>query len=801
LDCELESCLLFSSGLLSNPAGLSITPDDIQDASNEKDEGIGAPGSSANTTLCSNVKVLPGGVRDAWIALSDVTRPLIPSTSTNEEEGGGGGGGDRSGNNALEDEMEWEASITATNTSNSNNPLAQYHPEEESYLLQSNGQLAQATRTAALYASLERAHVSATELETLWKRDAKLFGLAAQAFATSNEDVEGDVDGTDGVWKEAVMESFYDKMKDIGEYHARHDSTNPLLLEQQHSSSLLQNVSEMDISSSSNAAPLPFQRKKRHRHGDPSSDGYDLKSIITTSTQNVRSLGGNVYTLEEVYGKYLDLSGIYETHVRNMKHVFDASSLLNSMTTTTTTKEEEEKSSIIPQVDFLRLLSTSTLLHAIAEGPKLKERKKYIRFLSSLESYLREFLKKTNPFLNVDTEVIATSLVEFEKEWSECGGIAGYEDESGTVKGGWEYRPIEKVLAKVINPSTTTTDESASTNDTTNGTTTATDDNNSNRINLKDYKTAQELETKLDADVLKIELTLRGMKCGGTKTERAKRLFMARDVTSLDELPRKLFVKKKKVQEEKKEEDIMIIAPINFKEDDATFAERRVDIARLEWIVTSLLDQVRPTLDATARRAERRLTQTRNEREKELEEEINGPRGSGVKGSGVEGGLNKKKKKRKVKDGEEGEDNDDDDDDDDTDSEDEEEDAPIYNPKGVPLGWDGKPIPYWLFKLHGLNHFFPCEICGNESYRGRWNFEKHFTESKHAYGMRCLGIPNTKHFHGVTKIQDAQNLWAELRKSVEGDLFDGVKEEEYEDSHGNVLNRAQYEDLARQGLL
>jgi len=154
-----------------------------------------------------------------------------------------------------------------------------------------------------------------------------------------------------------------------------------------------------------------------------------------------------------------------------------------------------------------------------------------------------------------------------------------------------------------------------------------------------------------------------------------------------------------------------------------------------------------------------------------------------------------------VKDGEEGEDNDDDDDDDDTDSEDEEEDAPIYNPKGVPLGWDGKPIPYWLFKLHGLNHFFPCEICGNESYRGRWNFEKHFTESKHAYGMRCLGIPNTKHFHGVTKIQDAQNLWAELRKSVEGDLFDGVKEEEYEDSHGNVLNRAQYEDLARQGLL
>ena len=27
---------------------------------------------------------------------------------------------------------------------------------------------------------------------------------------------------------------------------------------------------------------------------------------------------------------------------------------------------------------------------------------------------------------------------------------------------------------------------------------------------------------------------------------------------------------------------------------------------------------------------------------------------------------------------------------------------PIYNPKNLPLGWDGKPIPYWLYKLHGL---------------------------------------------------------------------------------------------------
>jgi splicing factor 3A subunit 3 len=54
------------------------------------------------------------------------------------------------------------------------------------------------------------------------------------------------------------------------------------------------------------------------------------------------------------------------------------------------------------------------------------------------------------------------------------------------------------------------------------------------------------------------------------------------------------------------------------------------------------------------------------------------------------------------------------------------EDEFIYNPLKLPLGWDGKPIPYWLYKLHGLNQEFKCEICGNYSYWGRRAYEKHF---------------------------------------------------------------------------
>ena len=86
---------------------------------------------------------------------------------------------------------------------------------------------------------------------------------------------------------------------------------------------------------------------------------------------------------------------------------------------------------------------------------------------------------------------------------------------------------------------------------------------------------------------------------------------------------------------------------------------------------------------------------------------------------------------------------------------DDEDEKPIYNPKNVPIGWDGKPIPYWLYKLHGLGIEYKCEICGGASYWGRRAFERHFQEWRHSYGMKCLKIPNTVHFKEVTGIEDA----------------------------------------------
>jgi splicing factor 3A subunit 3 len=68
--------------------------------------------------------------------------------------------------------------------------------------------------------------------------------------------------------------------------------------------------------------------------------------------------------------------------------------------------------------------------------------------------------------------------------------------------------------------------------------------------------------------------------------------------------------------------------------------------------------------------------------------------------------------------------------------EDGDDEGPLYNPLNLPLGWDGKPIPFWLYKLHGLGIEYKCEICGNQSYWGRRAFDKHFQEWRHAQGMR-----------------------------------------------------------------
>jgi len=564
-------------------------------------------------------------------------------------------------------------------------------------------------------------------------------------------------------------------------------------------------------------------KRRKIRHGNPNADGYDLHSVILSEMIKIR--GGDAFTPHEVFGKYLDLADVHSGLSGTLrielakKAAANAAAISSGKEADGASEKEaddspEEKkddetaaaaeaaaAASFPHVDFLSLL-TKPLSAVLPEPTKLNNRKAYVRFLSATYDYLFGFINRTVPLLNVEKEVVRPALEEFETTWRNTGGSYG-----------WEDREAERILAAapaVTAAAAAAGEEQAEQSSPSDGKTTSTSEGASQPppppaaaagIDLVPYSTPQELCDAVDADALKAELSRIGLKCGGAPLDRAKRLFLTKD-TDLADLPKKVWAKGRgpppssapaaaaapasassdaKESEGNKRKREGTARTTSLTSTYLAGSSRRIDVARLEAATQSLIDQLRPTLDATVRRAERRLYQTPNERDVELDEEINGV-----------AGVRPKSKDEKRDRGEGGDDSDEDSD---------EEDAPIYNPKGVPLGWDGKPIPYWLFKLHGLNHFYSCEICGNESYRGRHNFEKHFQDSKHSYGMRCLGIPNTRHFHGVTKIEDAQNLWNKLQHAVEDSAFDGEKEEEYEDSHGNVLTRKTYEDLARQGLL
>ena len=82
----------------------------------------------------------------------------------------------------------------------------------------------------------------------------------------------------------------------------------------------------------------------------------------------------------------------------------------------------------------------------------------------------------------------------------------------------------------------------------------------------------------------------------------------------------------------------------------------------------------------------------------------------------------------------------------------------------IPLSWNGRPIPFWLFKLYGLDKKFVCEICNGEVYRGRKDFLKHFSESRHTAALKSLGITNSEAFSGITSTADALALAEKLAK-------------------------------------
>lgn len=127
-------------------------------------------------------------------------------------------------------------------------------------------------------------------------------------------------------------------------------------------------------------------------------------------------------------------------------------------------------------------------------------------------------------------------------------------------------------------------------------------------------------------------------------------------------------------------------------------ASKYRNAARLTYLVSALLRPLQSVFTDTKSNVERRFSLTAHERELELEE-ANKQTVPSVQDNKVSV------------------------------PEEEEEEEKIYNPLKLPLGWDGKPIPYWLYKLHGLGVEYRCEICSDHVYMGRKNFDRHFQVS------------------------------------------------------------------------
>ncbi|KAI0040079.1 hypothetical protein FA95DRAFT_1503340 [Auriscalpium vulgare] len=386
---------------------------------------------------------------------------------------------------------------------------------------------------------------------------------------------------------------------------------------------------------------------------------------------------GNIFSGEEVYGKYLDL---YANHTayNNLKNI----------------------SKRVSYLQYLDLLMAAQSAPVHSELPKdARLTKDYELYILSLQTYLTSFMRRTQPLVDVDSRLSAAGAI-FDKNW-EAGEIDGWKEASSSKS---------------------------------------------------------QANGNGSAD---------GIWCSACQRMYSKQTVYDAHLTS----------KKHIKASAKQHTDAPPPTNPNGPPSTATppppstSKDKHRSAARLTHLCSALLDDLHAILNDTKSNVERRFSLTAREREQELLEQSKPPPPPAPTNANGEA------------------------------PEEEEEEERIYNPLKLPLGWDGKPIPYWLYKLHGLGVEYRCEICSDHVYMGRKNFDRHFQESRHAFGMRALGLPNTKHFHEITRIEDALSLAEKLKQEGRHEIFEQETMEELEDEEGNVYNRKTYDDLKKQGLI
>jgi splicing factor 3A subunit 3 len=362
-----------------------------------------------------------------------------------------------------------------------------------------------------------------------------------------------------------------------------------------------------------------------------------------------------------------------------------------------------------------------------------KIQRRYNNYINELLEYVLGFLQRIRPLANHNSWK-EEQVIAFDDQWSK-----------GKVNGWENCKPNPNVIDK----------EKV---------------NEGEDVDLKQYGNAMEME-KLGLDVLKAQLSRLGVKCGGTLTDRAERLYTVITRYNGQDIPKELRAKKKRNKRPRGGgKDVHSSSSSS----NTTTTDR--NLAQMEWLIhKAVTTMLKVEVSETLRHLERKKTRTKDEMNREMKDELKRDDEEGADGKQKDDGV-------------------------DVDDSDDEQEM-LYNPKGLPLGWDGKPIPFWLYRLHGLSKSYKCEICGNHTYWGHKEFDEHFQEIRHQHGMKCLKIPNTNHFHGITSISDALSLYTKLKNDLQKNVFNKGDQEEFEDSAGNVMNKASYEDLKKQGLL
>ncbi|KAL8698195.1 MAG: hypothetical protein Q9201_006707 [Fulgogasparrea decipioides] len=392
----------------------------------------------------------------------------------------------------------------------------------------------------------------------------------------------------------------------------------------------------------------------------------------------------NMFTGEEAYGRYLDLTTLHEDYL-NLPGV---------------------QSRRVTYLQYLNIFDHFTPPHCPIKRPE-KTTDQYFAYIGRLADYLEGFLRRTRPLEDLD-KTFASFTRDFERAW-EVKGVPGWSDEPQTV--GPSAPVTEGTGEGIWCPDC----EKEFKNDNV----------YKNHLSGKKHIKAAEAR-KANAS------TADGTTNGGINDHSTSKSSAASTAKNLKE---------------------------------RAIAEREYRIRKLAASMETVRSDTRVNV-------ERKQGMTERERQQELDALFAESSEPSLRPAGGA--------------------------DDDSESSDDEK---IYNPLKLPLAWDGKPIPYWLYKLHGLGVEFPCEICGNFVYMGRRAFDKHFNEARHIYGLKCLGITNTTLFREITGIEDALKLWDKITRDKKKEKSGGENIVQMEDAEGNVMPEKVYYDLQKQGLL